>query len=325
MSKQEGPVFVVGVNGSGTTMLSDALGRHPDLYMLPTESRMLPFFARRHADAALVTLAQRRALADTLGTSRAFWLVNDRKPLVLPDVELTAPGFAGVVSAVYLHLARREGKPRWGDKSPMYLQHMELLAERFPDARFIHIYRDARDAAQSFHRRWKQEPRRNVYRWKQAIRIGRRQGARLGPERYMELSYEELTGDAESGLHRVSDFLGLTFHPAMLEAGTRMMDAGSREAAQGRIVRNSGRWKNYFTEAQVFSQERIAGALLDELGYEVALKGDENPAKITLLWWKGMDRARLVQHHLQTRGVKGWKGLLMRTKDALRQDDVNEY
>lgn len=28
------PVFIVGMNGSGTTMLADSLGKHPDLYAL---------------------------------------------------------------------------------------------------------------------------------------------------------------------------------------------------------------------------------------------------------------------------------------------------
>ena len=31
----DSPVFVVGMNGSGTTMLADSLGRHPELYYAP--------------------------------------------------------------------------------------------------------------------------------------------------------------------------------------------------------------------------------------------------------------------------------------------------
>ena len=37
------PVFIVGMNGSGTTMLADSLGKHPDLYMFPNEAKVLPF------------------------------------------------------------------------------------------------------------------------------------------------------------------------------------------------------------------------------------------------------------------------------------------
>ena len=36
------PVFVVGMNGSGTTMLLDCLGRHPDLYAFPRKRGLSP-------------------------------------------------------------------------------------------------------------------------------------------------------------------------------------------------------------------------------------------------------------------------------------------
>lgn len=31
----------------------------------------------------------------------------------------------------------------WGDKTPLYVQHIDLLKEVFPDAQFIHIIRDS--------------------------------------------------------------------------------------------------------------------------------------------------------------------------------------
>ena len=42
------------------------------------------------------------------------------------------------------------GKPRWGDKTPMYMRHLGLLESLFPDARYVHLIRDGRDAALSF-------------------------------------------------------------------------------------------------------------------------------------------------------------------------------
>ena len=40
MTDSEGPIFVVGMNGSGTTMLADSLGQHPGLYVFPFESKL---------------------------------------------------------------------------------------------------------------------------------------------------------------------------------------------------------------------------------------------------------------------------------------------
>jgi hypothetical protein len=319
------PVFIVGVNGSGTTMLADALGRHPELFMLPTESRVLPYFAERYADALLASPQARRELAQALGGSRAFRRSNPNRgqPLRLKDPEKLPPKFADIVAATYMALARPAGKIRWGDKSPMYLQHLEVLAARFPEARFVHIYRDARDAAQSFHRRWRQNPRRAVYRWKQAIRIGRQQSARLGPGRYMEVGYEDLTADAEDWMRRICEFLALGFHPAVMESSMRMMDPASRSASQGRIIQNSGRWRDYFTPAQVAELEHIAGAALKELGYEVEEAGDYNPSSNRLAYWRGMDRVNLVLHHLRTSGLNAM--LFHRVRDSFRQGASNKF
>src|SRR5262249_56845592 len=53
----------------------------------------------------------------------------------------------GTVYAVY---AEERDKPRWGDKTPMYMQSLRLLERLFPDALFVHLIRDGRDAALSF-------------------------------------------------------------------------------------------------------------------------------------------------------------------------------
>lgn len=306
-------------------MLADALGRHPDLFVLPIESLVLPFFAERYADTQLAEPRKRRELAEALGGSRAFRLSNPQRgqPLRLEDPEKLPPAFGEIVAEVYMALARPTGKIRWGDKSPMYLQNLEALAARIPGARFVHIYRDARDAAQSFHRRWRQNPQRAVYRWKQAIRAGRQQGARLGPGRYMEVSYESLTVDVENWMRKICDFLQLSFHPAVLESGMRMMDEISRSKSRGRIIQNSNRWQTYFTPDQVAKLEHVAGSVLQELGYDVAVTGDCDPSSAKLAWWRGIDRINLVLHHLRTRGLNAM--LFHRVRDSLRQGVSNKF
>ena len=64
------PVFVVGMNGSGTTMLLDSLGRHPALYAFPKETRLIPYLMSRVStygdltvDANFQRLVGRRARA----------------------------------------------------------------------------------------------------------------------------------------------------------------------------------------------------------------------------------------------------------------------
>lgn len=319
-------IFIIGINGSGTTMLAEALGRHPELYMFPQETRVLPYLVHRYPDSILHDLSARRALADALGRSRAFWRCNGNQPLVLSDEVLVALNdFSSVVDAMYGHFAQLEGKQRWGDKSPMYLQHIDVLAQVFPNARFIHIYRDGRDSAQSFHRRWKQSPSRTIFRWKKAIALGREQGKRLGVTRYFELSYEDLTADPENWMRRVCAFAGLDFCPSVLSSSMQYMDESARQAAQGRMIQNSNKWRTYFNSDQIDELEQIAGKTLVDLGYTVKLQGDKDLSSARLYWLKWQDWINFSIHHITAFGVRGLVPFFFRVRDALMQDKSNKY
>ena len=54
------------------------------------------------------------------------------------------------IAAIFETYAEHEGKPRWGDKTPLYMQQLPLLERLFPDAIWVHLVRDGRDAALSF-------------------------------------------------------------------------------------------------------------------------------------------------------------------------------
>lgn len=319
-------IFVVGVNGSGTTMLADALGKHPELYMFPRETRILPYLVQRYPNSVLCDLSARRALVKALGQSNAFWQCNNNRPFLLPDEALaTLSDFASIVDAMYSHFARLQGKQHWGDKTPMYLQHIDVLAQTFQNARFIHIYRDGRDSAQSFHRRWQQAPSRTIFRWKKAIALGREQGQRLGCARYFELSYEELTADPESWMRRICSFADLDFHPAVLSSSMRYMDNAVRLVAQGRMVQNSSKWRTYFNADQIDELEQIAGKMLTSLGYAVKVQGDKDLSSVQLLWLKWQDWLHFSIRHITVFGIKGLIPFFSRARDALMQNKANKY
>src|SRR3712207_7075395 len=98
---------------------------------------------------------------------------------------------------VFEALVRHDvGAPRgsdliWGDKSPMYTEHIGLLAELYPQARFIHIVRDARDCCLSAHNAWRKNMVRWAQRWAEGVTKARADGRRI-PDRYLEIRYEDL-------------------------------------------------------------------------------------------------------------------------------------
>jgi hypothetical protein len=314
-------VFVVGMNGSGTTMLRDHLANHSRIYGFPSETRSIPYFINHQREFG--DLADESAFL-------ALWaavLGSVSKSGHLLPRNLTLPGTAdrsaaGCFDHIMRHLASEQGKSIWCEKTPMYVHHMTLLGAAFPAARFIHVIRDGRDCAASFHRRWKFNPVRTVTRWKQAVRDGRRQGEALGT-RYLEIRYEEFTEAPEPAFRSLLDFLGLPFEPAVLSASARASADASTSLAE-EIIRNPRKGERYFDRRTLERIEEVCGRLLSELGYPARNPtGDLDPPAWRLRWWRLTDDARrfLMVAVLSGRILRpsNWRYIATRTRNALKQ------
>lgn len=315
------PVFVVGMNGSGTTMLLDCLGHHPSLYGFPVETRTLPDILAR-LGGELDDDKRFRKLWDALAAVPAFAVMNhDVKPPVPVDWRDYPRQASAVVDYFFRYFALDHGKSRWLEKTPQHAQHIELLAAHFPGAKFIHMIRDGRDCAVSFERRWKRTPELTVYRWKNVVRLCREQGQRLGSERYLELHYEVLTEEPQRWMKQVCEFVGVDYDPVVL---TSRLPEHASQAQTGTIMAQSARWRKAFTARKTMKLEAIGGGLLRELGYAVDnAAGDEDPAVNKLRYWRAVDYLRQyaneIKEKLQGKSAKSWHFILRLPFLALSQ------
>ncbi len=248
------------------------LDRHPAL-AIPSESYFVPQLWDRHGERPA-----RDAFLEDVGRLARIreWGVT---PAAVAEQLPAEPAFPDAIGAVYRTYADLRGKPRYGDKTPAYMQRLDVLERAFPDALYVHLVRDGRDAALSF-LAMKRRPRFNWARprgllsfaaqWRRELEAARRFGARLGSGRYRELRYEDLVADPERELRAVCDFLGLAFEPALLEYH-RDVDASSlldhpllsQPPGAGRSD-----WRAQLEAAQQARFEAVAGPLLDAYRYE---------------------------------------------------------
>jgi hypothetical protein len=264
-------VIVLGVSRSGTTLLKSMLGAHSEL-AIPSESYFIPQLWDRHGEHP-----DRAAILADLGRLERIrqWGVDvDELARTLP----AAPTFAQVIDGVYSSYAEAQGKHRYGDKTPLYMQHLDLLARVFPDAHYVHIVRDGRDAALSF-LAMTRKPRFNVSRprglgdfaaaWRREVLAARRFG-RDHP--YFELHYEDLVAEPEARLRDVSAVLGLEFEPSMLDYHREAdLDITVDHVLLARPpVTTARKWREQMAGRDVELFEAIAGDALSELGYERA-------------------------------------------------------
>jgi len=316
------PVFVVGMNGSGTTMMLDLLDSHPGLYGFRRETLIIPHYAANQAKYGDLTDDDnyRRLWRDFLG-SPVFKFVNQGQTPPLPEDWQDRPRtLAAVVDGTYRIFAAQQDKVRWCEKTPMHVQHIDTLHGLFPEASFIHMVRDGRSCAASLHRRWKYHPCRSMLRWKTLVPMARRQADASGAT-YLEVRYERLTADPEAVMREVCEFLGEGWDAGVLKTSRVRTFTGTE---QKDIVKREATWANYLGPRRVATLERIGGRLLAELGYETADPGgDWTPPAWRSRLWTFRDDVYLAFRALVTefrfRGDGRWDSFGNRVRAAIRQ------
>lgn len=260
-SERRSPVFIGGAPRSGTTLLRTMLDTHSQIASGP-ELHLAAALARPHRAGRWQQL-EKELRGYPWWTSIAL-----PKP---PRNLASRRRLAEQLMAAYL---ARTGKPRWADKSPSNVFHVELLRELFPEARFILCVRDGRDAVCSLLATQWYRPRlvprhlAAMLQWVVAARATRRGAERLGSQ-CLDVRYEDLVRDPERTLRRVLEFLGEPWEARVLEfhrhphdwtAGGQRIDSPVFSSSIGRWQRDMPRW-----QARLF--RLIAGRTLPALGY----------------------------------------------------------
>ena len=275
-------LFIVGCPRSGTTLLQRMLDQHPEL-AVANDSHFIPVPLRRAKEKTSLPLS-----ADIVNKVRSYRRFH-RLRLTDSQIAQAAAGavtYADFVGALYDQYAMERGKRLGGEKTPDYCKRIALLHGLFPEAKFVHIVRDGRDVALSamqwangkkgpgrFHL-WQEQPVAVcALWWSKMVAAGRREGARLGPELYREIRYEELVARPDVVLRGVTDFLGLAYAGRMLEfhrGKQRFASSLSAKAAWQPVTAGLRDWRRDMEPRSIALFDALAGDLLADLGYEPA-------------------------------------------------------
>jgi hypothetical protein len=183
--------------------------------------------------------------------------------------------FAGVFCAMLERYADSSGKPRWGEKTPYNLFYIEQILEDFPDAQFVFIYRDGRDASAEFLD--SSFGPTNIYcaaeLWhmgQQAVKPWREA---LPEDQWFDIKYEDFVREPVDHLKALCEFLGedyvdelLAFHqtPIAQKRGKSRDNAPLGHPISDKYV---GRYKEELSVRAQRVMSWVAGDSLRELGY----------------------------------------------------------
>jgi hypothetical protein len=254
------PIFIIGAPRSGTTFLGSCVGRLPDVSY--------------HLEPRL-TKAAARCVYD------GSW--SERRCAAVFRVSYSA-----------MLLAALDGGRRFAEKNPENSFVAPFLAATFPEAQFLHIIRDGRDAAVSHaeqpwlaaasagsarrgragqlwgpYPRWWVEPDRReeftrvsdlvraAWCWRRFTTAALDGLASLPARRVLEVRYEALVADPGAAADAIADFLAVT------AAGRQAL----RAALAGARTTSVGRWRDALSQHEVAEVGAEIGFLLTQLGY----------------------------------------------------------
>lgn len=206
-----GPLFVMGVPRSGTSLLHVLLNQHPQIgLMFEADLPLLwPLFLTRRSKSQWLERWN-------------FWNRGaERHHIDLNKIPEDATDVRTATEAVYREYVQHKSALIWGDKTPDQYDSLVRLAKYFPNARFIIIWRDPADVCRSMIR-----ARKGSMRFKQRglthrallgcqeLGLQRDQLRKSGVSIH-ELQYENMIHNPAEEMQKVCSFLGIPFHPSM--------------------------------------------------------------------------------------------------------------
>ena len=271
------PVFEIGVARSGTTILSLMLDSHPRI-AIPYESHFFFFFYQRRESINEQLKQPDRRQEVVQGILNEKYVKEWDYTPDIGDINLSnCIDLAETIREIYLAYARHHGKDIWGDKTPSYITHIDVLNNLFPDAKYIHLVRDGRDVALSLMQQWfgPDDFITALNFWKERVTVGYKMLAMLPADRVFTLRMEDLAEAPEERVRALCQFLEVDYTPDMLTAFSKRaaskvgdrIDSHHAGLSGPLDIGNVTKWKTSLSGPDQAIAWEYAGNILRELGY----------------------------------------------------------
>lgn len=252
------PIFIIGTQRSGTTLLCRILTVHPDIFIRNEIPGITKIFSPER------TLSQIRS-----------------------DIDLAMQESLGDTLEDYLKLNK---KIRWGVKDPDFTHCMETIPKKFPDSKIIFIIRDGRAVANSYiknmwglgvntyygARRWKREVNQQL------------QFAKQHKEMCHIVKFEDLISNHIEVLRKICDFIDEPYADELTNYYEHSTVITKRKQSENVFkkpnVKLTQKWASDLSPFQINVFENQAGDMLVDQGYELA--GEHiNISPLTKFWF----------------------------------------
>ncbi|MDY7036582.1 MAG: sulfotransferase [Thermodesulfobacteriota bacterium] len=191
----------------------------------------------------------------------------------------------------------------WGDKSPSYIRYLSLLKKSFQSAKFIHVVRDVRDYCLSINKVWGKNMFRAAQRWKNSIDKARKE-AKLFPDDYCEMRYEDLLDHPEKTLRDICNFLSISFDESMVELSEPTEKVGDTRDKRFIFKNNKKKYLKKMEKDTRRKIETFSKPVLLSCGYPVDYDGPtQKLSTLQMNYYKILDGINLIKADRKEWGI----------------------
>lgn len=277
------PVFILGIQRSGTTLLRLLLNSHSKIDIPPEADFWVPFVDKYGRDPSRSLLEkEKRRILSRIEKHRYFseWRVSiDDFVEDYGDMN-TASTFAEFMCSFYTFHANNNNKVIWGDKTPPFCRYVRELVSIFPMGKFIHIVRDGRDqytSRKTYSVNSARQSANNVsvaaLEWNYKISKVTNGLIHVNARNSLEVRYEDLVAKTESTLIQVCKFLSVDYECEMhkfWETSSEHVSHGHSDLIFRPVSAESVcKWRSNLTSFEQRKFEAISRKILIKYNYQV--------------------------------------------------------
>jgi hypothetical protein len=278
------PLFLVGSERSGTTVLRIMLKHHPEIAWC----NEFEYAVDQMSDLGQFPTLE--SYYEWLETHRIFQATGFKIDKTLSYPELIE-SFMG-------QMRDHNGKPIIG---ATVHRHFDRVLHIWPDARFIHLVRDPRDVARScIGMGWAGNVWTGVRRWLEAEQLWNQIKQQIIPEnRWIEITYESLISDPVETLTHLCEFIGVPYDSGMLDYS----QTSTYDLPDAKYI---GQWQRKMSDYEIQLVESRARDLLVERGYELSGLPPLNITPVMEKQLKIQDWWKRLQFRIKRYGYRLW-------------------
>jgi hypothetical protein len=274
-------IFIIGAPRSGTTWLHFALASHPEVLSTDAELTVFNMYVK-----PIVSNFEREGKYIEQGKWRAGLPHLWKREKLDNQVKSFITNIYSTLPSVPLHKVIL-------DKSPEYSFCVDLIHYYLPEAKFIHIIRDGRDVASSWHKSWYKSGFGNSLfsgacidwiEYKNAARKARE----FGSDKYLEIHYEKLLDDFRSELKHVLNFCNINTLPEIIDSialkttgEENMVSIPDKTIKYSERIGGQPLWKTRLSKEEKYIAHKLLAEELMKEGYEISVKW--GPSKINTI------------------------------------------